>query len=953
MDINVKKFIDEKAEDYKSLPFWSWNGKLDEAELTEQIRRMKDNGFGGYFMHARGGLLTEYLGKEWFDAIRACAHEGEKDGMQSWVYDENGWPSGFAGGKLLEKEENRERYLTFSVGAYDENSYISYDLDKETLTETKSGANCLNVFMNVSVSTADILNPRVVDEFIAETHEKYKKILGDDFRLLKGFFTDEPQYYRNAQPYTPVLESVFKEKYGEDVRAGLGFLFCEKEGYAEYRYKFWSEMNRLIVGSFAKKIYEWCEKNGVEFTGHFIDENCLIGQMIYCAGIMPMYRYEHVIGIDWLGRIVSNPCIPRQASSVARQLGRKKVIAETFAMCGWDVTPVELKRIADWQYVNGVNLMCQHLLPYSEAGQRKRDYPAHYSEINPWVKHDFKRFNDYYSRLGALLGNGREIVKVGVFCPVKSLYSVYKKGTMDGGDIDLSYLNLCEKLSALNVPYHVIDEEILSEFGSAENSKLKVGEYEYDYLVFPKTTTLARKTGDVFEKFYALGGKMLFTEGIPEYCEYYKREYSFKSNVSFDDLLADRDYVVSVRGGDVRSTMMDLCGKKFIFAVNLSEKQTAEASFQGDFKSFRAFDLETEEFSPKPKKILFEPCRSYVLFLSDDEAEATEEKKIIRLGDGYRVAECGPNYLLLDKLRYSTDGVHYGDKIGYMGVFNSLLERRYVGDVYLKYEFNVATVPEKIRFLSEDMNNVECTINGHKVSFDGVSELDKDVFEADVAKFVKVGKNEIVTHIDFYQSEKVYYALFGENVTETLKNCLVYDTTIEPCYLAGDFGVFFDRPIENGVKENVYVAGGECYIDERKEYITDLIKDGYPFFVGSITLEKEFESNGETLLELQGRFHSCEIFINGHKAEKPFFHNVADISKCVRKGKNTARITLFSGLRNLFGPHHLKDDEESFFVGPDSFELIGSWKNGVSEKERDEYSLIKFGLFGGDENERS
>ena len=90
---------------------------------------------------------------------------------------------------------------------------------------------------------------------------------------------------------------------------------------------------------------------------------------------MPFYEYLHIPGIDNLGRKVPNPIVGKQVSSVARQTGKKKVLTETFACCGWDVTPVQLKIIAEGQYVHGVNLMCEHLLPYSEHGQRKRDYP--------------------------------------------------------------------------------------------------------------------------------------------------------------------------------------------------------------------------------------------------------------------------------------------------------------------------------------------------------------------------------------------------------------------------------------------------------------------------------------------------------------------------------------------------------------------------------------------------
>ena len=61
-------------------PFWSWNGKLDKDELIRQIHVIQEMGFGGHFMHSRTGLVTEYLGEEWFELINACADESERLG---------------------------------------------------------------------------------------------------------------------------------------------------------------------------------------------------------------------------------------------------------------------------------------------------------------------------------------------------------------------------------------------------------------------------------------------------------------------------------------------------------------------------------------------------------------------------------------------------------------------------------------------------------------------------------------------------------------------------------------------------------------------------------------------------------------------------------------------------------------------------------------------------------
>ncbi|MGE5607294.1 MAG: hypothetical protein ACM3YE_16590, partial [Bacteroidota bacterium] len=85
---------------YRPVPFWSWNDKLEPEILKEQITAMYQAGIGGYFMHARGGLQTQYLSPDWFNCIHTCVKAGNYLGMDAWCYDEEGWPSGFAGGRV-------------------------------------------------------------------------------------------------------------------------------------------------------------------------------------------------------------------------------------------------------------------------------------------------------------------------------------------------------------------------------------------------------------------------------------------------------------------------------------------------------------------------------------------------------------------------------------------------------------------------------------------------------------------------------------------------------------------------------------------------------------------------------------------------------------------------------------------------------------------------------------
>ena len=107
----LKSTFASPGAEWRGKPFWSWNGELREQELVRQVEVMKKMGLGGYFMHSRAGLITEYLGDEWFDLINAVADAGEKMGMESWLYDEDRWPSGSAGGKVTIDPQYRMKSL--------------------------------------------------------------------------------------------------------------------------------------------------------------------------------------------------------------------------------------------------------------------------------------------------------------------------------------------------------------------------------------------------------------------------------------------------------------------------------------------------------------------------------------------------------------------------------------------------------------------------------------------------------------------------------------------------------------------------------------------------------------------------------------------------------------------------------------------------------------------------
>lgn len=308
--MEVKKLLDKlknPTAEYRPAPFWSWNDKLDPEMLTFQIDEMKKTGHGGFFMHARGGLETEYLSDEWMDCIDACINEAEKNGVNAWAYDENGWPSGFADGKVpamgkdyhmrwiepIDIDDIKQTEADSSIlGVYEYSDNKVVRLEGKT---TGFNGKLIAVKQFLNPYYIDILNKDVVKTFIDETYDKYyskfKNKFGDG---LKGFFTDEPQYAREKIPWSIIFGEEFRKRYGYDVIDILPLLFLDAEGYEKARYDYWSLIQELFLNSYGKQIYDWCENHNCELTGHYVQEGSMAAQMVGCTGVMPFYEYMHI-----------------------------------------------------------------------------------------------------------------------------------------------------------------------------------------------------------------------------------------------------------------------------------------------------------------------------------------------------------------------------------------------------------------------------------------------------------------------------------------------------------------------------------------------------------------------------------------------------------------------------------------------------------------------------------
>ncbi len=472
---NVKALFKVPPVEYKGKPFWSWNGELDRDELIRQTGVMQEMGFGGHFMHSRAGLITEYLGDEWFDHINAVADESERLGLEAWLYDEDRYPSGSAGGiatkdpkyrcKSIVNHEMWPKYFAWSpnitiafVAKIDGNDLWGYkrvfendDIDaiieaEERKLSDKNGAWKVLFYTAGPYpdhpnfnngSPLDTISREAVAKFIEVTHEKYREKCGDRLgRSIKGIFTDEPRRFDSihfdfsnererfaSTCWTEELEVQFASRYGYSFTEHIPELFywLNGEKVAPIKLDYFNLTCDLFCENYAKQIQDWCHENNMIFTGHGLEEESLKAQIICMGSIMRLYEYMDWPGMDELTETERKYWVPKQLASVVRQLGKERMLSELYGCTGWQFNFRSHKTVGDWQALFGVNFRCQHLSWYTMEGQAKRDYPASIFHQSPWYKH-YSKVEDYFNRFNVYNLEGRPACDTLVLNPIESMF---------------------------------------------------------------------------------------------------------------------------------------------------------------------------------------------------------------------------------------------------------------------------------------------------------------------------------------------------------------------------------------------------------------------------------------------------------------------------------------------------------------------------------------------------
>jgi hypothetical protein len=565
---------------WRGKPFWSWNGKLEKNELIRQIHVLKEMGMGGYFMHSRTGLVTEYLGEEWFKLINACAEEGERLGMESWLYDEDRWPSGTAGGLVTANPDFRMKFIhmekldgsAFDLAAWKkskerplgawycrvENEIDIYDVKPVTpgtAAQDLAGRTVLafdiipmanGSFYNGN-TYVDTMNRKATDEYIRLTHEAYRKHCSKHFgKSIKGIFTDEPHRgafmsgfgmpamegvnLKDLAPWTEAAFDSFAEKYGTRIEENLPALFLRPEGQERTQIKaqYVDTLLTLFLENFARPYYDWCNQNNLLATGHVLHEDTLACQVSTNGSVQRYYPHMHVPGIDFLCEHGRHYWIAKQVDSTARQFNQPWILSELYGCTGWQMNFESHKAIGAWQALFGVNVRCHHLSWYTMGGEAKRDYPASILHQSPWYK-EYNSVETWFARLGYFRAQGAPCCNLLVINPVESVWGRMYPGAINGMSaadpgikaLEKKYAELFHILCGNQIDFDYGDEALINEHGAVSGNgakaALKLGAMQYGTVLIAGMETIRGTTLSILKNFVAAGGKVIVA-GTPPGC---------------------------------------------------------------------------------------------------------------------------------------------------------------------------------------------------------------------------------------------------------------------------------------------------------------------------------------------------------------------------------------------------------------------------------------------------
>ncbi len=826
-------------------PFWCWNEMLTPEEARRQIHLLAEGGLGGAFVHVRVGLLTQYMGEEFFAAFSAALEEARTLGLHLYLYDEDRWPSGWGAGAVPLRDESYRVKWLLRVPAgtdlpTDQTQLLTLLAKDDNNTQYYRYVSPLGLAWFSGTTYADLMDEAAMRTFLEVAYEPYAVRYGADFgTLIPAIFTDEPAItflpaYAGVPLgmlfWTDALPQTFRDQHGYDILPHLDSLFEDIGDFAAIRTDYYRTCAWLFEQHYSQQLGAWARQHHIALTGHFMREDTLTGNLAWDVNAQPSYRHFDWPGIDHLGRQITEVITGLGCRSTVNQYAKPRMMTELYGTAGQHLSFADRKWIAEQQIVLGVNMLVPHLSLYTMAGERKRDYPCNIFYQQSWWSYNAV-LETYLGRICAIMSQGQMRPEFLVLHPQESLYPIRRPPTADqpawaeyhSDDaarillVDESFRDLSQLLLGLQRSFDYGDETILEDIGQVEMAGttplIRVGAMVYPFVILPAMTTIRATTLALLEKFAQAGGPIVSFGSLPgmidgrpdamgrlaRFLAEHVQSLPFDTvETSFSQILPP---LVTFEGIGPRRWLWHhlrhVGDQHILLLVNLSRFEVINGTVtiaipgpvsQLDLTHLQAHAVRSAGDITIKVPLFLEAGESTVLLIGDDDLESFTQTSSPRgtSAHAWPLTEwegerLEPNALPIDMAKFRKGNEPLSPLMPILAIQEFLNKQNYSGPLTLALTFEADYVPASAQLVMEHPERCHISVNDQRVAYNGLP------YWHDI-RWLPMDITNVI-HLGTNHIELIYDEFTFGDVLSISDQAKRYGTEIEAVYLIGDFHV--------------------------------------------------------------------------------------------------------------------------------------------------------------------
>jgi len=539
----------------KTIPLWHMNGRITRERITAQLKASRDvSGFAGVAVLPVKHTEPKYLTEDYFARYGDILGVSRELGMRVVFYDDIGFPSGTAGGRMKEQfpdhissrldrsESNVVGPQTWkkalpagtfmgavamNVRSLERRDISGHATDGTVAWRVPAGEWKIMLFTCLrSGEFVDYLCPDAVEKFCSLTYDEYYRRFPSHFgsTITMNFFDDiniRKHSYRN---WTPDYNRKFRAKHGFSPVEYYPALWHDiGPDTAAARVALHDFRAELMAEGFPRKVNEWCRKHGIRSTGHAMGQ--YHPQPCFLAGDhIKFYRHCDIPMIDSIHYYGHGRPGFKLTSSASYSYDRTLTAVEIYGNYRRPFDRKMLYRSGMELFARGANLLLPHGMWYDPKRVRIPPLISHFSEeVGP----ELASYNDWAARASMLLQGGRHVADIGVLYPVATMQAHARFGKVDGPHPGLTmpantdFNELSDLLTGgIRRDFTFLHPEIMDGKCRVDGATLrlenKINFEEYSVIIIPSVSAIHWSNLQKIKAFYESGGKVIATTQLPD-----------------------------------------------------------------------------------------------------------------------------------------------------------------------------------------------------------------------------------------------------------------------------------------------------------------------------------------------------------------------------------------------------------------------------------------------------